>query len=190
MRKKIFLIPILLIILLSCNKTETKSVIATLNYENGNLYSSGKYKLSIKSNDTTYKQVGEWKIYFPNGKIRQIKKFDDNGEWLESSIYYSNGGLEIQSIKKDDIEESKWFHPNGVMFIIEKIKYTSETRGKEGETEVISEQKETKYFYENGMIQSEISEENDEIISRKVYDSLGNIQLNSYERKGREYKFN
>lgn len=167
--------------LLSCNqsKKETKSVfLDTIKYDNGNIYSLGKYQLTIKNEDTNYIKQGEWKFNYPNGSLWNVDKLDKNGKLIESSYYYSQGGLKRQYKSLKDIEETRIFNTNGALISLDIYK-SQQCR---------EERLDFKIFYDNGMILEEYTFINNKSETDIFYDSSGKKVLSIIVYRGRSIK--
>jgi len=124
--KTLFLLPILLLSLISCS-SETDSVVerGDLAYEkfsetpftgtlikyreNGQLFRKGNYKNG--------KREGAWIRYHTNGQLKKkgrYKNGKEEGEWVE---YYDDGQLFIKGRYKNGKKEGEWvfYSENGTL---------------------------------------------------------------------------
>ncbi len=87
------------------------------------------------------KPTGEFKYYYPNGKIKAVTAYSDSGSKAQTIMYFNNGTKNAEGLYIDKKKEGLWVYYgiNGIKISEENYK----TGIKEGNW---------KYFYENGKI--------------------------------------
>ena len=121
--KKLFLLPILLLSLISCSKETTDSLVERdgLSYkefsekpftgvykkyhENGQLLAKFRYENG--------KPLGKFVAYHENGSLAQKGVFNKEGKPVELSTYWDHGGLEAQISSSNGVAQHTWFYYNG-----------------------------------------------------------------------------
>ncbi|HNW89523.1 MAG TPA: LytTR family transcriptional regulator DNA-binding domain-containing protein [Bacteroidales bacterium] len=87
------------------------------------------------------KPTGEFKYYYPNGKIKAVTAYSDSGSKAQTIMYFNNGTKNAEGLYIDKKKEGLWVYYgiNGIKISEENYK----TGIKEGTW---------KYFYDNGKI--------------------------------------
>jgi antitoxin component YwqK of YwqJK toxin-antitoxin module len=88
----------------------TGNIIFSRLYLNDIMQAEGKY-------DSLNREIGEWKYYFPNGKVRCVGSYSNgkkNGDW---KYYFENGRVEQLGKYDNNFISGKWlwYYSNGIV---------------------------------------------------------------------------
>jgi antitoxin component YwqK of YwqJK toxin-antitoxin module len=110
-------------------------------------------------------RTDEFKYYFPNGKVAQIGKYENNNIQGEVKAYYSNGSLYGLIHYKDNKKEGTdtYYYPNGVTKIQISFKgdsingeytsyYENKTLQEKSYSNMGSPDSTYRYYYSNGQL--------------------------------------
>jgi hypothetical protein len=162
-----------------------KSVSISAKFTNDTLFAKGAYL--INNRDT--EMVGEWIYYDPYGKLIKKEKYDSIGELISMTDFDTSGQIKNKFYYDDD--QNLNYYESFLNGIKVKDEYKTTYTESEGDNEDYHEWTVTSdtinYYYLNGKIRENSILEYSRIISRTLYDSLGNIYY-SYERIGKNPK--
>jgi antitoxin component YwqK of YwqJK toxin-antitoxin module len=170
--------------IVSCNKEEDSKqqyqYIRTL-FSNGKVLREGNTLYSKTKKDSI--NIGVWKHYFPDGKLRKELEYDNDGIGIRHNIYSDVGVLIESGIKKDNLWFYHYYYDSG---ILKEETVVSTITQQEDE----SETRYSKKYYSSGKPWQELRYVDDELDGKqKTWDlsgklvleenySMGKIQLN------------
>jgi len=161
---------------------------AKLYNEEGNLSSEGKYKGKVKVDTWTYfndkgqkiatedfvdgKEHGQYKVYYPDGKVAEIVNWVNgkkHGEWLK---YFDNGApLLISNYNNDKVDGSYlYYFKNGQLEI--EANYTND---KEDGTWT--------FYHADGKVNYQLKYKNGTLLNPEVLDEMRAKEQADFERK-------
>jgi len=156
------------LLLASCSNDKIEYEKVILHYNNGNLFCSGNHKV-INSNNKL--RSGNWKFYYPSGKIEQDVEYNEDGEIISQKKYSENGKIVEYYIIQDKTELTITYHQNGnIKEEIKKEKYSENKGDDESETS----ESIVKEFYDSGVLKEQTNYKDDNLNGeKKIWDSTG-----------------
>jgi len=180
--KPLFTIVFVVSLLLVACKTEdnhTAQYVRVL-FSNGKVFGEGNQLYSTVKKDTI--KIGIWKIYYPNGQLRDETELDNEGEVIRYNSYSDVGVLIATGSRKDNLWFDSEFFDSGTLKR-EKITHTNYYEDKKEDTVYIKE------YYSSGRLMEESRYLNDELDGiRKMWDMSGNIVLDCTYNRGQIQK--
>jgi len=177
MRAKFYVIVFFTIFFNSCiNKKSEELKEVNLKSVNGNLILSGKL-------DQDGNRIGEWKEYYPNGRLLSLKnydaKFSEYGHTKMEKGFYEDGTIKFEG-KEQELEKGKkfeytyyYYYPNGLLRFSEHHTIEFEYLNEEYDEFTLLQQK---TYSKNGIIQIIDFFENDEQYKSEYYNSNGVLE--------------
>ena len=165
MKRTLLLLPIFLA-LYSCSQDSDKIENVNLNFNNGEMYCVGKYKIlsgGLFSKDKKI-YIENWNLFHPNGQLHMTLNYDENGELIGGKEFSEKGNILKSYSLKDNKTIISWYHINGKVRTKEIYEDNEEDEDGENTYSIINE----KDYYENGALKSQT--QNNELI---IWDSAG-----------------
>src|ERR1043165_3930095 len=87
-------------------------------------YSDGVTLSEVGRHNEKFQKVGEWRFYYPSGKLKEVSNFENDKRVGEFIQYHESGQRSFIGQNKNGLPIGKWkiYHENGQLSLVQFFK--------------------------------------------------------------------